>query len=73
MNRYLRMVFKTDQDKLAAIRVSTPREDLNAADVKGVMETIIANGSVFTRVGDLVAIDSAYLVETSTTELEVAQ
>ncbi|AOY74690.1 DUF2922 domain-containing protein [Clostridium formicaceticum] len=71
MDKYLRMVFKTDEDKLVSLRVSDPKEDLTDSEVKAAMETVIASGAIISSSGELVAIDSAYLVETSTTELEV--
>lgn len=71
MNRYLRMVFKTDQDKKVTIRVTVPKEDLDAAEVKDVMDLIIANNVIHSAAGDLVAIDSAFIVETGTTELDL--
>lgn len=71
MNKYLRMVFKTDQDKKVSLRVTVPREDLDATEVKSVMDLIIAKNIVHSTAGDLVAIDSAFLVETGTTELDL--
>lgn len=71
MNKYLRMVFKTDQDKKVSLRVTVPREDLDATEVKSVMDLIIAKNIVHSTAGDLVAIDSAFLVETGTTELNL--
>ncbi|QUH21245.1 DUF2922 domain-containing protein [Alkaliphilus sp. B6464] len=73
MEKYLRMVFKTDQDKKVSIRVSVPRDDLDATEVKTVMDLIVAKNIVSSISGDLIAVDRAYLVETSTTELEVTQ
>lgn len=73
MDKYLRMVFKTDQDKKVSLRVGVPKEDLDAMEVKSVMDLIIAKNIISSSAGDLIGIDSAYLVETSTTELEVAQ
>lgn len=71
MNKYLRMVFKTDQDKKVSLRVTVPREDLDAVEVKTVMDLIITKNIVHSTAGDLVAIDSAFLVETGTTELDL--
>ena len=71
MNRYLRMVFRTNTDKLVAIRVTEVRDDIAPTEVKGVMDAILATNAVTTASGDLVSVDSAYLVETSTTELAV--
>lgn len=73
MEKYLSMVFKTDLDKKVSLRVSVPRDDLDAAEVKTVMDLIIAKNIIHSNAGNLIAVDSAYLVETSTTELEVAQ
>ncbi len=72
MTKYLRMVFKTDQDRKVSLRVSVPRDDLDAMEVKSVMDLVISKNIIRSSAGDLIGIDSAYLVETSTTELEVA-
>ncbi len=72
MTKYLRMVFKTDQDRKVSLRVSVPRDDLDAMEVKSVMDLVISKNIIKSSAGDLIGIDSAYLVETSTTELEVA-
>ncbi|ABR47965.1 conserved hypothetical protein [Alkaliphilus metalliredigens QYMF] len=69
MDKYLRMVFKTGEDRLVSLRVSVPREDLDATQVKAVMDLIVAKDVVFSAAGNLVAVDSAYIVETATTEL----
>ena len=73
MEKYLQMVFKTDQDKKVSLRVGVPRDDLDAMEVKTVMDLIIAKNIIHSNAGDLIAVDSAYLVETSTTDLEVAE
>ena len=72
MNRYLRMVFRTNLDKLVAIRITEVRENIAPVEVKGVMEAILATNAVTTASGDLVSVDGAFLVETSTTELSVS-
>jgi len=66
------MVFKTDDDRSVSLRVSVPRDDLDAAEVKAVMDLIVAKDVVFSTVGNLVAVDSAYIVQTETTELDVS-
>jgi len=71
MEKYLRMVFTTDQDKKVSIRVGVPRDDLDALEVKTVMDLIVAKNIVHSSAGNLIGIDSAYLVETATTDLEV--
>ena len=71
MNRYLRMVFKTDQDKTVTIRVTAPKDNLEAAEVKDVMDLIITNNVIHAAAGDIVAIDGAFMVETETTELDL--
>ena len=73
MEKYLRMVFKTDQDKKVSLRVGVATEDLDAMEVKTVMDLIIAKNIIHSNAGDLIAVDSAYLVETSTTDLELAE
>jgi len=72
MEKYLSMVFKTDQDKKVSLRVSVPRDDLDSIQVKEVMDLIIAKNIIHSTSGNLVSIDSAHLVETSTTDLAVA-
>lgn len=71
MDKYLKMVFKTEEDKKVSIRVTAPEEDLDAQEVKAVMDLVIQKNAIFTNSGDLVAIDSAVIVETSTTDLEL--
>lgn len=71
MNKYLRMVFKTDQNKKVTLRITVPKEDLDAAEVKTVMNLIVTNNVVYSTAGDLVAIDGAYIIETGITELDL--
>ena len=71
MNKYLRMVFKTAQDKKVNIRVGTPKENLVATEVKEVMDLVVENDAIYAAAGDLVAVDSAFIVETTTTELDL--
>ena len=71
MNKYLQMVFRTNQNKKVTIKVTAPREDLDAADVKEVMDLIVENDVIYAAAGDLVTADSAYIVETGITELDL--
>ncbi len=71
MDKYLRMIFKTDQDRTVSIRVGVPREDLTAEEVKTVMDLIVTKNIVHSNSGNLVEVDSALLIETATTELDV--
>jgi len=71
MEKYLRMVFTTDQDKKVSIRVGVPRDDLTSLEVKTVMDLIVAKNIVHSSAGNLIAVDTAYLVETATTDLQV--
>ena len=71
MDKYLRMIFKTDMDRTVSIRVGVPRDDLTAEEVKTVMDLIVAKNIVSSNSGDLVEVDSALLIETATTELDV--
>jgi len=73
MEKYLSMVFKTDEDKKVSLRISVPRDDLDATEVKAVMDIIIAKNVIHSTSGDLIGIDSAHLVETATTNLDVTQ
>lgn len=72
MNKYLRMVFRSSEDKKVTIRVAVPKEGLLPIEVKDVMDLIIANNAIYSAAGDLVAIDGAYIVETGTTELDLS-
>lgn len=69
--KYLRMVFMTDRMKQVAIRVDDPREDLNAGEVKLVMNTILSKGSIYSTAGDLTSIKEAMVISTETTELDL--
>ncbi len=71
MDRYLKMVFRTDRDRKVTIKVVAPREDIIGEEVRDVMNLIIANDSVYSTAGNLLAIDGAFIVETGTTELDL--
>jgi len=72
MEKYLRMVFTTDQDRKVSIRVSVPRDDLTSLEVKTVMDLIVTKNIVHSSAGNLISVDTAYLVETATTDLQVS-
>lgn len=71
MSRSLVMNFLTAEGKKTSIRVSNVKDDLTAQEVKTAMETIVAKNIFTSKNGDLQSVDSAHIVESSTTELEV--
>ncbi|WP_368490063.1 DUF2922 domain-containing protein [Clostridium sp. BJN0013] len=71
MSRALVMSFLTEEGKKTSIRVSNVKDNLTDQEVKTAMEIIIAKNIFTSKNGDLQAIDSAHILESSTTELEV--
>ncbi|MFW5647635.1 MAG: DUF2922 domain-containing protein [Candidatus Alkaliphilus sp. MAG34] len=71
MDRYLQMVFRTNQNKKVTIKVTVPKEDLEAEEVKDVMDLIIDNNVIHAAAGDLTTIEGAFIVETDVTELDL--
>jgi hypothetical protein len=65
------MNFLTEEGKKASVRISNVKEDITDLEVKTAMETIIAKNIFTTKNGDLKAIDSAHVQDTSVEELEV--
>ncbi len=65
------MSFLTEEGKKTSIRVSNVKDNLTDQEVKTAMEIIIAKNIFTSKNGDLQAIDSAHILESSTTELEV--
>ncbi|MFL0194290.1 DUF2922 domain-containing protein [Clostridium sp. WILCCON 0269] len=71
MSKALVMSFLTEEGKKASIRVSNVKDNVTEQEVKIAMETIIAKNIFTSKNGDLRAVDSAHILESSTTELEV--
>lgn len=71
MSKSLIMNFLTEEGKKASVRISNVKEDITDLEVKTAMETIIAKNIFTTKNGDLKAIDSAHVQDTSVEELEV--
>lgn len=71
MSKSLVMNFLTEEGKKASVRISNVKEDITDLEVKTAMETIIAKNIFTTKNGDLKAIDSAHVQDTSVEELEV--
>jgi hypothetical protein len=65
------MNFLTEEGKKASVRISNVKQDITDLEVKTAMETIIAKNIFTTKNGDLKAIDSAHVQDTSVEELEV--
>ncbi|PRR85667.1 DUF2922 domain-containing protein [Clostridium luticellarii] len=71
MSKSLIMNFLTEEGKKSSVRISNVKEDITDLEVKTAMETIIAKNIFTTKNGDLKAIDSAHVQDTSVEELEV--
>ncbi|MCT8975223.1 DUF2922 domain-containing protein [Clostridium sp. CX1] len=71
MSKTLVMNFLNEEGKKTAVRVNNVREDLTDLEVKAAMDVIIARNIFTSTGGDLKLIDSAELVDRSTTELKV--
>ncbi|MEY8000458.1 DUF2922 domain-containing protein [Clostridium sp. Mt-5] len=71
MSKSLIMNFLTEEGKKTSIRVANVKEDITDLEVKTAMEAIIAKNIFTSKNGDLKSIDSAHILDSSTTELEV--
>nr|WP_204614931.1 DUF2922 domain-containing protein [Desulforadius tongensis] len=65
------MRFINASGKRVTISVPEPKEGLTAGEVKTAMESIIAKNVFTSQGGDLVAVDSARIVNREVTELSV--
>jgi Protein of unknown function (DUF2922). len=65
----LRMVFLNTLNKQVTINLNNPKDTLTAAQVQGVMDTVIARNIFTFTGGDLVSKVSARIIDTSTNEL----
>lgn len=71
MNKTLEMIFKDSGDKNVRITLVNAREDLTGAEVKAVMDSIIAENIFIPGNLQLVGIDSAAVISVSTEALEL--
>jgi len=65
----LRMTFLNQANRNVTLSLDNPRDNLTAAEVQGVMDTIIAKNIFTSSGGDLVSKVSASIIDTTTTEL----
>jgi len=65
----LRMVFLTPLNKQVTLSLNNPKDTLTAAEVQGVMDTIIAKNIFITSNGELTSKVSARIIDTTTNEL----
>lgn len=65
----LRMTFLNQANKNVTFSLDNPRNNLTAAEVQGVMDTIIARNIFTSSGGDLAAKINARIIDTTTTEL----
>ncbi|QUH25015.1 DUF2922 domain-containing protein [Serpentinicella alkaliphila] len=72
MSRTLEMVFKNNQNKIVRINIVNAKENLTGAEVKAVMEKIIAEGIFIPGDQQLIEIDGAVVVSVNKEELELA-
>lgn len=65
----LKMVFATPLNKQVTLSLNNPKDNLTAAEVQAVMDTIIAKNIFMTSNGKLTAKVSARIIDTTTNEL----
>jgi len=63
------MTFLNQANRNVTLSLDNPRDNLTAAEVQGVMDTIIAKNIFTSSGGDLVSKVSASIIDTTTTEL----
>lgn len=71
MSKTLVMNFLNESGKKTAVRVSNVKEDITEAEVKNVMDVILAKNIFTTSGGDLKSKDSAELTDKNSSKLEV--
>jgi len=69
VTKTLELRFGTAGGRVAALRVPDPKDELTPAEVQAAMETIIAKNVFTSPSGDFIAVDSARIVERTTTVL----
>lgn len=65
----LRMVFLNALNKQVTVSLNNPKDTLTAAEVQGVMDTVIARNIFTSSGGDLVSKVSARIIDTTTNDL----
>ncbi len=65
MTKKLLMIFKTAGGKTFTMNVDEPKDELTEAEVRTVMDTIIADNIFNTSSGDVVEVKSAGIVTTA--------
>jgi hypothetical protein len=65
----LRMVFLNTLNKQVTISLNNPKDTLTAAQVQGVMDTVIAKNIFTSSGGDLASKVSARIIDTTTNEM----
>lgn len=65
----LRMVFKTEGDKLYSLVLTNPRDDLSQTEVEEAMDIILEKDVVLTNSGGLTDKVKAYMVDRTITTL----
>lgn len=66
------MTFKADDDKKISISVDNPRADLTEEEIRGAMELIIAKDIFAPNGASLISLVEAKVVQTDTTEYDLA-
>ncbi|MGD9569357.1 MAG: DUF2922 domain-containing protein [Sedimentibacter sp.] len=65
MAKRLVMAFKTVEGTTSTLTVDEPKADLTAAEVRAVMDTIVAQNIFNTNSGDLIEVKSAEIITTT--------
>ena len=71
MAKTLQMSFITAAGSKVSMNVPNPKDSITEEEVKTFMNLVKDKNIVETKCGDIIAIDSAKIVETSTTSLNV--
>lgn len=71
LSRKLYMYFKNTGDKVVALSIDNPREDLTDLEVKTAMDKIVSLNVLESATGKVVSAYAAKVVEQTTTELEI--
>ncbi|ACV64698.1 hypothetical protein Dtox_4011 [Desulfofarcimen acetoxidans DSM 771] len=69
MTQTLRMTFLNAAGNRVSISLDNPRDNLTQSEVEAAMNTVITKKVFTTSGGDLVSIDSAAVIDTTTTEI----
>jgi hypothetical protein len=69
MTQTLRMTFLNAAGNRISISLDNPRDNLTQSEVEAAMNTVITKNVFTTSGGDLVSIDSAAVIDTTTTEI----